>query len=86
MAGDHAIGGDIVFGHIKICGAMVDEHVDLAEGTRIEEHVDALAGGEFTRLVLLFDARFAAHLFRLADSYFQQFDFLFYRTHSNLLS
>ena len=58
--GDDAIAGDDVLVRAEIGVAVLHEHVELLEGIRIEQQLDALAGGELALGMLRLDALFAA--------------------------
>lgn len=58
--GDDAVAGDTALVHAEIGGAVFDEHVELLEGTFVEEEVDALARRQLAALVLGVDTRLAA--------------------------
>ncbi len=61
VAADDAVAGDgrgLV--HAEVAAAVGDEGVDLDERAGVEEQLDALAGGELARRVLLVDALLAA--------------------------
>ena len=45
--------------------AVLDEHVELLEGARVEQELDALAGGQLAAAVLRLDALLAAAEARL---------------------
>ncbi len=62
MACDDAVGRDLDLFHAEIVATVLDEHVQLAEGARVEKQVEPLAGGQFAALLLLFDGFGAAHL------------------------
>ena len=52
VAGDEAVAGNDLLIHAEIAAAMGDELVELLEGVLVEEQFDALAGAEFSFLVL----------------------------------
>ena len=56
---DHAVAGRVALVHVEIEGAVDAQPVDLHKGARVEQDVDAFAGGELSRLVLFLDAVFA---------------------------
>jgi hypothetical protein len=56
-ARDHAVSQDLLVLHVEIDGAVGDEAARFDEASRIDEEIDALAGGQLAGLVLLFDAR-----------------------------
>ena len=60
VAGDHAVAEDLLLLHAEVGAAVGDEAVELDEGARVEQQVDALARGELAGLVLLVDALLAA--------------------------
>ena len=47
--------GISLLGHAEIAAAMLDEHVGLFERVRVEQELDALAGGKLAALVLRLD-------------------------------
>jgi hypothetical protein len=53
---------------------MFDEHVELLEGSLVEEEVDALARGQLATLVLSLDTRLAAAKAGDAAAAFQFFE------------
>ena len=57
---DHAVAGRVALVHVEIEGAVDAQPVDLHKGARVEQDVDAFAGGELSRLVLFLDAVFSA--------------------------
>ncbi len=61
-AGDDAVGGDLLAGQAEVDLAVLGEQADLLEAARIDEGVDALAGGELALLLLLGQALGAAAL------------------------
>ena len=72
--GDDAVAGDDGIRHAEIGGPMGDEHVIFFERPRIEQHVEAFAGGELALAMLGIDAaltaaepRFAALMFEGGD-------------------
>ncbi len=56
VAGDDPVAGDLLGLHAEVDAAVRLELVDLHEAAWVEEQLDALAGGELARLVLLRDA------------------------------
>src|SRR5262249_48691585 len=62
VAGDDAIARIELVGHPEVETAMGDELVGLLEGPRVEEKLDALAGGQLAGFVLPPAALFAAAL------------------------
>ena len=60
VAGHDAVTRHLLVGHAKIVATMLDEHVRLLEGVRVEQELDALAGGELAALVLRLDPALAA--------------------------
>lgn len=59
-AGDDAIAGDLLLGHAEIDGAVGDVHVVFFKRALIQEHVDALAGGQLAFRMLGRNALLAA--------------------------
>src|SRR6185312_1680275 len=55
-----AVAGNDVLVRAEIGVAVLHEHVELLEGVRIEQQLDALAGSELALGVLRLDALFAA--------------------------
>ena len=64
-AGDDAVGERTVVLDAEAVRAVAGEHVELDERARVEQQVDALAGGELAPLVLAPDRRLAARRARL---------------------
>src|SRR4029079_13042235 len=64
VAGDDAVAGNALAVHAEIAAAVDDESVELDEGRRVEQQLDALAGSELALRVLLGDALVAAALAR----------------------
>ena len=52
VAGDDAVARDLLLVHAEVGAAVDDELVDLVEAARIEQELDALAGGHLALLVL----------------------------------
>src|SRR5205085_1980216 len=65
VAGDHAVAEDLLLLHSEVVAAVDLELVELDEAARVEEQLDALAGGELPLLVLLVDPLLAAAQLRL---------------------
>src|SRR5215470_4189100 len=53
---DHAVAGGLLLRHTEVGAAMLDEHVPLFEGVRVEQQLDALACRELALCVLGVDA------------------------------
>src|SRR6185369_5682374 len=64
VTGDHAIARIDLFVETEVSRAMDHELVKLFERSLIEQKLDALTRGHLSSLVLFFDARGAAALFR----------------------
>ncbi len=47
VAGDDAVAGHLLLLHAEVGAAVLDEHVPLFEGVRVQKQLDALAGGQF---------------------------------------
>src|SRR5690606_13993263 len=63
-AGDHAVGvGTLLDPAVE--GPVPGQHVELVEGTRVEEVLDALAGEHLALLVLALDRPLRARVERL---------------------
>ena len=60
MARDHAVARDPLILHAEVGAAVLDEHIGLLEGARVEEQLQALARRELAALVLGGDAPPAA--------------------------
>ena len=60
MAGDDAVARDDLVGHPEVEAAVRDELVDLFEGARVEQQVDALARRQLAGRALPLEALFAA--------------------------
>ncbi len=60
VAGDDAVAGHLLLGHVEIVAAVLDEHVPLLEGVGIEQQLEALARAELALGVLRLDAALAA--------------------------
>ena len=60
VPGNDAIARDDLVGHPEVEAAMCDELVDLFEGVRVEQQVDALARGQLAGRALALEALFAA--------------------------
>ena len=56
VAADDSVARDLLALHAEVGAAVGDEGVDLHEGAGVEQQLDALAGGELARRVLLADA------------------------------
>ena len=75
VAGDDAVAGNLLgLIHAEIDAAMLLEHVPFFEGVRVEQQLDAFAGGQLALVVLAVDALLAtaeaghfALFFQLAD-------------------
>ena len=52
VPGDDAVAGHDLLGHAEVAAAVGDELVDLLEGARIEQQVDALARGQLAGVAL----------------------------------
>ncbi len=66
VAGHHGVSPGAVLLHVEVVGAVAHERVELLEGARVEQLLDALAGGVLAARVLLLlglgrgvDGRFA---------------------------
>ena len=56
VAGDDAVAGHRLAGHVEVGAAVLDEHVPLLEAALVEQQLDALAGGELALGVVGVDA------------------------------
>jgi hypothetical protein len=62
-SGHHAIARDALLGHPELGGIVLDEGVDLLEAALVEQHVEALAGGQAALAMLGVDPALpAAHV------------------------
>ena len=59
-AGDHAVAGDLLFGHAEIDRTVFDEHVELLKRLLVQEQGNAFARGELAAGMLSSDALIAA--------------------------
>src|SRR5207244_3715071 len=66
VARHDAVAGNELLGHPEVETAMRDELVELFERARIEQQIDAFAGGEFAGVVLAAQAFVAAAEFGAA--------------------
>src|SRR5690606_37319222 len=73
-AGHDAVAVGAVLVEAELGAAVADERAELLEGVRVEEEVEALAGGELAFLVLLRDAGLAAAELRFRASPPEVFD------------
>ena len=55
-AGHYAVAEELLFLHAEVMATVFLEHVVLFEGAGVEQHVDALAGGVFTFLMLFLNS------------------------------
>ena len=64
VAGHDAVAPGAVVLQAEAVGAVAGEHVELGEAARVEQQVDALAGGELAARVLALDGRLGARVAR----------------------
>ena len=74
-AGDHPVAADPPLVHVEVGGAVEGEHVELGEGSRVEQPVDALARGELA-LRVLGSLRGAATVHRVVAAFAEHVDLL----------
>ena len=69
VAGHDAVAGHLLLGHAEVEAAVLDELVELLEGALVEQHQDALAGGELALAVLPLAPLGAAPLLRAPGAF-----------------
>ncbi len=72
--GDHAVSQVFLLIQAEIDGAVLDEGVDLAEGSFVEQQINALSSSQASALVLGFDAFWTSALTALCFELAQFFD------------
>ena len=78
-ARDHPVTGNLGLGHAEVGRAVRLEAVVFAEGSGVDQQLDALARGELPLGVLAVDARLAAAAARGRELLVQQLQFFFDR-------
>src|SRR5262249_12093476 len=76
-AADDAVSRNLRLFHAEIARAVSDEWIELEEGTRVEQELDALMGGQLALGVLAFDALAATPFEPLLAQRLQVSDSLF---------
>ena len=69
--------------HPEVGAAVLHEHVELLEAARVQQHGEALTGGELAFLVLGVDALLSAAEFRCGAAFDQFLDFILLDTHNS---
>ena len=60
VANDHAVAGNLGVVHAEVGAAVFDEHVPFFKAVCVQQHFDALAGGELALFMLRINAPLAA--------------------------